>query len=274
MTSIDYSDIIPDMKYFVCRYCTPKWTVNRSEIDFVDITYIIEGKATYIVNGVPYEAGKGDLLCIPKRSTRQAFTDPDHPMAAYASNFLLFGLNGKEIDLPFSIQSKIGLREDLVALFNELNLEWTQKKPGYRMKVRAQFLNILHKLFNILYYGDDLECMNLQIRKALKYIHEFYHTPITVKNLAEMSGLNPSYFGTLFKSITGFNVREYINMIRINNAEKLLLSGCYSISEVVHRCGFEDIFYFSRVFKKLKGYPPSRVKMVRQTGNLHVPQQE
>lgn len=263
MSFVYYDEIIPEMKYFICRYCTPKWVIDKSTIDFVDITYICEGRVKYIVNEVPYEAEKGDLICIPKGSTRQAETDPENPMSCYASNLQLVNLSGKDIMLPFAIKSKIGIHEDLIADFHELDLEWTSKKPGYGMKVRALFLTILHKLLNILYYGNDLECMDIHIRKALEYIHNFYHTGISVKALAEMVDLNPSYFGTLFKNQTGTTVKEYINKIRVSKAENMLCSGEFSLSETAYSCGFDDIFYFSKVFKKYRGYPPSKIKLVR-----------
>jgi AraC-like DNA-binding protein len=42
----------------------------------------------------------------------------------------------------------------------------------------------------------------------------------------------------------------------------MLISQEFTISDVARRCGFEDNFYFSRVFKKIKGYPPSRANLI------------
>lgn len=262
MASADYDGIIPDMKYFICRYCTPNWSMSDSIIDFVDLTYIFEGKVTYRVNGIPYEAEKGDLICIPRNSRRRAEIDPDRPMAAYASNLWLEHLNGKPISLPFPIHSKIGIHDDLISLYQELNFEWMQKKPGYAIKVRAIFLSILHKYLQLFVYKDTSENADIHIKKALRFIHESYSTPIQVKDLAHLAGLNPSYFGTLFKKHTGTSVNAYINRVRINNAENMLASGEFSIAETAYKCGYEDAFYFSKVFKKMKGYSPSQVKLV------------
>jgi AraC-like DNA-binding protein len=262
MASDAFDGIIPEMKYFIYRNCTPNWSIEKSTINFVDITYIIEGRACYIINDVPYEVGKGDLICIPKKSVRHAKTDLASPMTAYASNVWLFDLDRKEVTLPFPIHSRIGLHEDLLSLYHELNLEWKHKRPGYSLKVRALFLNILYKYFSILYYEDPVEEMNIHIRKALKHIHNFYDSQIEVKTLAGIADLNPSYFGTLFKKYTGSSVREYINRIRIDHAEDMLAGGELSINEAAHKCGFEDYFYFSKVFKKVKGYAPSKVKLI------------
>lgn len=263
MTSVNYDKIIPEMQYFICRYCTPSWYMHDSIINFVDLTYIFEGKVTYTINGIPYEAEKGDLIYIPRKSLRHAEIDPNNPMAAYAANLWLFDLKGKDVTLPFPIHSKIGINNDLLSLYQELNYEWMQKKPGHAMKVRAIFLSILHKYFSILYYKDAPENVDIHISKALKYIHECYYTHISVEDLASIVDLNPSYFGTLFKKHTGSSVKEYVNQIRISNAENMLASGEFSIDEAAYKCGFVDNFYFSRVFKKHKGYPPSRVKLIR-----------
>lgn len=262
MVISDYDGIIPDMKYFICRYCTQNWTMSETIIDFVDLTYIFDGRVTYTINGIPYEAEKGDLLCIPRNSRRRAEIDPHHPMAAYASNLWLDHLKGSPAPLPFPILSKIGIHDDLITLYQELNFEWMQKKPGFMMKVRALFLSILHKYFSLIIYKDTAENADIHIKKVLRYVHEYYDTPIQVKDLASLVDLNPSYFGTLFKKHTGMTVPEYMNKVRINSAENMLASGEFSITETAYKCGFEDAFYFSKVFKKVKGYSPSQVKLI------------
>ena len=55
-------------------------------------------------------------------------------------------------------------------------------------------------------------------------------------------------------------MKEYLNQIRINNAENMIASGEFRVYEAATKCGFDDIFYFSRVFKSIKGYAPSKVK--------------
>ncbi|WP_372516736.1 helix-turn-helix transcriptional regulator [Paenibacillus silviterrae] len=67
------------------------------------------------------------------------------------------------------------------------------------------------------------------------------------------------YLGKLFRINTGISFKEYLNQMRINQAEILLSTGGYSVTEVAERCGFHDISYFSNVFKSIKGCPPSSV---------------
>ena len=74
-----------------------------------------------------------------------------------------------------------------------------------------------------------------------------------------MTNLSPLYFGTLFKQETGLTFRQYLTNIRINQAENLLSSGMYNVSEAAAECGFSDVFYFSKVFKEHRGISPSEV---------------
>lgn len=259
MGTDDYTGIVPQMEYFICRYTTPNWTINPSVIDFIDLTYIFDGEATYTVNGVSYKVKKGDLICIPKNSSRQAVTNPQNPIQSYACNFFLYDLKGGEVSLPFPILSQIGIRHDLISLYQELNIEWMRRNPGYPMIVRSVFLKILHRYFSILYYKDPLNNVAPHVKKAIRFICDNYKTNLEVSDLAKVIGLNPSYFGTLFKTATGFTVKEYLNQVRIDTAENMLSSGEFSVKETACRCGFEDSYYFSKVFKKIKGYPPSNV---------------
>lgn len=258
MNTVDYDEIIPDIRYFICRYCTPNWLIQATVIDFVDLTYVVNGKATYTVNNIPYVAEKGDLICIPNKSLRYAESDPDNPMEAFASNLYLYNLKGMNVSLPFPIHSTIGIHYDLLALYHELNFEWMRKKPGFTMKVRAIFLNILHRYFSLL-YKDTNENIDHRVEMLVRHIHKNYYHSLNINTLAGIVNLNPSYVGTLVKKHTGATVTEHINKIRINNAENMLVSGEFTVAETAHKCGFEDPFYFSKVFKKVKGYSPSKV---------------
>jgi AraC-like DNA-binding protein len=213
---------------------------------------------------VVYDVEEGDLLCIPKGSQRHAVTDKQNPMSCYAVNFKLYNQDGQEVSLPFPILSRVGIREDLLSLYQEQTIDWLQKVPGYKVKVQGIFLIILYRYLSLIYYKNSFETIDPRIRKVIHFIAENYSRPIEVVDLADMVGLNPVYFGSLFKKSTGFSVKEYINRIRINNAENLLSSGEFLVNDVAYKCGFEDIFYFSKVFKSIKGYSPSKAIINKQ----------
>ena len=256
-TNYDY--LFPDIGYFISRQCTPDWIIEESHINFIDLTYIYDGEAQYTINGKTYTVSKGDLLCIPKNSLRCAVTHSNHPMKCYPVNFQLYDFDKNEMTLPFPLVSHIGIMDSLLYHYHELNTLWIEKKPGYILASRAIFTSILYLLLSILYYKNDRISVDFRIKKALSYISEHYIDKITVDDLSTLVDLNPVYFGTLFKENMGCSVKKYINTLKINHAENLLLSGEVTVSEAAFKCGFDDIFYFSKLFKSIKGYPPSQV---------------
>jgi len=261
---IEYEEMVPRMGYFISRSCMPNWAIGETMIDFIDLTYIIEGKATYIIDGQPYDVEKGDLLCIPKNSRRAAITDSCNLMVNFAANFQFYDLKGEDAKLPFPVVSKVGVQDELISLYKELSIEWLRKSPGYKIKVQAIFLSILHRYFTMIYYKSYSDPVDSRIQKALNYIHDHYLNPITLDDLAILTGLNPIYFGNLFKKYMGVSVKRYINQVRINQSENMLLTGEFLVREVALKCGFEDMFYFSKVFKEVKGFSPSKIIALRK----------
>lgn len=255
----DYNDVIPELHYFMCRYCTRDWIMRETVTDYVDLTYIFEGKVTYYINGKAYKAEKGDLLCIPQGSRRAARIDVDNPMACYAANLTLCDLQGNPVELPFPILSKVGIHDELLELYNRLNGEWLIKKRGYPIQVRALMLELVYWYLKVLYYKEPFDDIDPRMQRVISYIYDNYSQKITIDDLAGLVGLNSSYMGTLFKNSTGCCVKDFINRVRINNAENLIIGGNSTMREAAAKSGFDDIFYFSKVFKKIKGYPPSQI---------------
>jgi AraC-like DNA-binding protein len=161
------------------------------------------------------------------------------------------------IDLPFPLVSHIGVINDLVHLFHELNYTWVEKPQGYTMKNNGLLLLILHRLFGLIVYNKDASSLDFRVERALRHIAGHYAEKITIKEIAKTVGLNPVYFGNLFKQETGESLKHYLIKMRVNNAENLLMSGEYKVEEAAELCGYEDKFHFYKQFKAIKGFPPS-----------------
>ena len=95
-----------------------------------------------------------------------------------------------------------------------------------------------------------------QIYKAIKEINRRYSEPITAQSCAENVNMSYSYFSRSFKRITQKSFKEYLNEVRINNAERLLMTTDLSVTEIALECGYNNISYFIMVYKTLKGKTP------------------
>lgn len=94
------------------------------------------------------------------------------------------------------------------------------------------------------------------IEEATAYIHDHFDEPITLYQLAERFGLKPKYFSSLFQRYTGIGPIDYLIQYRINRAYELLMTGQFTVAAVARSVGYQDAYYFSRLFKKHKGSSP------------------
>ncbi|MCL2544990.1 MAG: AraC family transcriptional regulator [Clostridia bacterium] len=247
------------LEYFIHRFCTPQWEIAEMDIDFVDITYVVAGEAEYTVDDVRYRVSAGDLLCIPKWSHRSAVSFPGRLMECYCVNGQVFDPEAGDIAPPLPLVSHIGLRQDIIALYRDLNAAWLLRDPGTSLRVRALYMMILQRYLQLILYKDVGLSYDTRIKKALRYMIDHYAEPLTAQGIAGMLGLSGLYFGSFFKRETGLSFRQYLTSIRLNHAEDMLGSGEYNVNEVAAACGFSDVFYFSRVFKEHRGVAPSRM---------------
>lgn len=102
-----------------------------------------------------------------------------------------------------------------------------------------------------------------EIRKALKYINDYYAKDISLGELAVYVGLSENYFSNLFKQEMGENLTVYINKVRIENAKKLLEDSSMKVYEIAEAVGFRNATYLSTMFKKITGSSISEYKSQR-----------
>ncbi len=94
------------------------------------------------------------------------------------------------------------------------------------------------------------------ITRAKKYIDENYRNNIDREDVAAAAFVTPNYLSKQFRIKMNTNMREYINRLRIEEAQRLLLTTSMSVSEVATYVGYDNISYFSTVFRKFTNKSP------------------
>jgi AraC-like DNA-binding protein len=259
-------EIFPQILYVVDRNANMSWRLNDT-MSFYNIMLIYDGKAEFACNNTIYTASKGDLIFYKPGDIRKAHTFPDNLVKCFAVDFMYtcpvyqnYQWEFVNAQLPFSFFQKIDdeyLFSRLLDLFSRLNRSALSTKNKSKVNERSSFFEILTLLFQYK-EGNQYNYSSMRkVDKVINYMTENYSQNITLQQLAEYSQISSSYLGNIFKKVTGKSTIDYLIDIRINKAASLLKDG-FTVSETSKLVGFNDIFYFSRAFKKHEGISPSQ----------------
>jgi two-component system response regulator YesN len=94
------------------------------------------------------------------------------------------------------------------------------------------------------------------ITKAIEYIKLHYREELTLQEVADTIHVSKSYFSNLFKKQSGQNFIDYLIDLRLHEAKRMLVQNEYKIYEVAEKSGFNDVKYFSKLFKKMTQMTP------------------
>lgn len=167
------------------------------------------------------------------------------------------------VDDGFVVRNQIEKSDEaeLGNAFMELREAAIGKKAGYEFELYSRLLHIMFLLLNkeyitIPHIKDETKRALLSIRNAMLYIDQNYQSRIRQEEMAEMCYMSTAHFSRRFKMATGQNMVDYVNKIRLKEAERLLVSSKCNILEISQQTGFSTVNYFNRVFKKAYGMSP------------------
>ncbi len=124
---------------------------------------------------------------------------------------------------------------------------------AYELAVKAQLYLLFHILFAycVPETGEMGKRRGLdRIRSVIKYVENHYMEPLSTCDIAKEAGLSESHFMKFFKNTMGVPFIDYLNDYRLTMASRLLLSSDDSVLAVAEECGYENLSYFNRLFKR------------------------
>lgn len=137
-----------------------------------------------------------------------------------------------------------------------------EKYAGYEFMIQGA----LYQLFGLILKKNlytarpqqdtQIDYRLKQLKQVLRYIEEHYAETITLKDLAALANMNPNYFCRFFRQITQRTPIDYVNYYRIECAGEQLSTTDATITEVALGCGFNNISYFIKAFRKYMGMTP------------------
>lgn len=151
-------------------------------------------------------------------------------------------------------------RYRLLTEFESLIREFRAPKGYFRYRMTLMLAGILGTIADELLQSSreaDVPLSFLTFRKIVNYLNEAYGQEVTKEAMEQALDRKYEYICQVFKKFAGITIVTYVHQLRVQRAKYLLSNSTNTLQEIAREIGFEDPFYFSRVFKKIEGMPPS-----------------
>ncbi len=253
----------------------PKYFMSAHWHQEPEIIRVLKGKFHVKLNSRTYTAKKGDIIFVNPETVHQGVPEScEYECIVFHIDSLYTALSG----CNFFIES-IFNRDYLVNEYNpscdnlfkksvdEMFDAMKTRSPGYKFRVVSAFYNFLATVS-----GDGLYTLSgtsesvsddknlLKLKKVLSFMRENYQKPITLSDMAKTVDMSPKYLGVFIKNMTGKTPFEYLNEYRIERASRKLLNSDKNITEIAYACGFNDLSYFIKTFKRITGITPNGMR--------------
>ena len=237
---------------FLTRDYAQARTVGR--IDY-QIIYIFKGAGHYFIQGEWQTLTAGHIVLFrPGEPQVYAYYAAEHP------EIFWIHFTGTECEALLKIYDikncYIGDNQAFQPLFQEIILELQLKKPLFQDIINHDFYKLLALMNRTCRLRFQPQINQISIDRLVTRLHHDYQKPWNIPAMAEFCGLSPSYFSVSFKRQMGTSPNVFLNTLRVEKAKELLFTQNISIAEIAPLVGFEDPFYFSRVFKRITGMSP------------------
>lgn len=186
------------------------------------------------------------------------------------SDLRMPGLNGHElmaeileagIDCEFVMLSAYGTFDDARTFFKQEGFDYLLK-PMQINEVSMVLVN-LHKRLVVKKTDKDINIVfdrsntDDNITQIVNWVRENFNQKITLEDLSKMFGLSPNYICTRFSQTVNNSLTGYITRLRMEQASLYIKEGYLSMKEVSEKVGFNDYYYFNKVFKNYYDMTPT-----------------
>ena len=248
--------------------------------EFVELVYILSGRAEHFINDKRYELSKGNILFINYNQTHSynALTELEFVnlllKPEFMSDSLLNSKNIYEIFYLF-LSDEFNNIEDIIPVvklngkemvmiervINNCIEEFNAKETGY-LNILKGYMQIVFNMIirNMHQNTESVKYIHSTLDNIISFIDKNYGQKITVEMLAERCFYNTAYFSRVFKECYGQSCSSYIKQKRLTEAIRLLKETDLSVENIIEKIGYSDKSVFYRHLKAFTGQTPSSIR--------------
>lgn len=222
---------------------------------------IRRGAADYKIDGFSCRLRKGQMIFMPAwvKRTWQVASKPGYTSLAWCR----FSSTESELkDLTQPVLCSVDDLELEIASFERIARLVAQKTTSHSLEAEGELKAILARFFShapptAIERKKALSCGEHGIEESLEYMRVHFAEPKALREVAKIAGLHPKYFRVLFRKYTGLTPGGYLMQLRMRAARYYQHESRMRVKEVASAVGYDDPFYFSRLYRKFWGHAPT-----------------
>ena len=268
------------IEFFMQKMPNEAGRVNPHVHSAIEILHIIKGSFHVITDSADVVAGEGSTVLIRSNTVHRII-----PLSSGESFYYVLKVKPSLI-IDFSSGDNRGVYLLKLALgTSDSRVLWDEEDSerlgisysitriareqegctfGHDIAIRTSAAEILLALLRSSGYVpgcDDIEGMTddtiRRIYDVTVYINSHYSEDLTAAGCAARAFMSNGHFSRCFTRVTGKSFKDYLNSVRVNIAERELLTTDKSVTDIALDCGFNNVSYFISVYKRLKGRTPN-----------------
>ncbi|ACX65313.1 AraC family transcriptional regulator [Paenibacillus sp. FSL H8-0457] len=251
--------------------------------DDLELIYFIRGNATFYIGSETVKPEPGDLMFVNKGMIHTGFADDEHQVEYYALVFhsvlaesRVAGSSHVQITNPYASGKRFfpillpvtdAYNSLIAGIVKQMIAEYEQQAIGYQVAIQSMLHLLLvhlsrhHHLHGPTGSADTVGAeLTDRFKELIAFVERHYPEKLTVQQAAGIVNLSEYHFCRTFKKVTGKTFVEYVNLLRINAAEQLLIHSSDPITEIAFKVGFGSVNYFSQMFRQYKRHSPSQCR--------------
>lgn len=245
-------------------------SLARRTVALPTLCYVRQGEGIAMLNGVGYRFDPGSLFYfVPGMTVQAELATPSLDYYIVMLNpFVYPGRAGDDSAAdaslhmpPFLVPGRLLIRESRHVLkrLERLHEEGRhlEQTPAGRSVQHIRLQELLNCIMEEARTPDTAKETTPDLERTVRYMEEQYRSKISLSTLAELAGFTPSSYSRAFAKAMGMPPIEFLTNVRIAGAKKLLTGPDCRIKDISASVGFENEFYFSRIFKQTVGVSPS-----------------
>ena len=260
------SDLIPtaighfpitDGHYVNCQGGTPE----------IILIYCVDGMGWCEFAGKRWQVADGNIIFIPRTLAHTYAADEKRPWSIYWTHFT-------------------GQRSlDYLKIF-----QVTPDNPMIHLPPAAEIISSFEDTYSCLQYGYSFSNLltlstnlgrflglinlhrhsanpktrstNENIQQSIQFMRDNVEKRLYLEELAQMANLSVTHYSALFKERTGFSPMDYFIRMKIQQASQVLGTTQNTVQDICQELGYDDPYYFSRIFKKVMGKAPTSYRKI------------